>query len=327
MSETITDISKSKVEDSYLTKALRGELGLHRYSKDQVIFVGKLIIPVQVRCYNEYVSLRLNKKEHQLLEDPWVPMLNGELKSVTKEEVMKPGLEAIAELYEKYEKIAPGSFYSFLNKPFRDEITYEEVDHNGSPMQWLAMKRFEGFVTKYLWNFPYAGIRYSPLGTTRIHCLPDREIAVPWNLDSSRSWLNLDPIATFWTKSQELNDTQLEHVITANYNAWKKLHPQVASGSIWADVKGMQAWSPPITLSEVNYCRNKKYLSWQDLHTDEVSQINLALEFGILKNQSTCEAIGLIPQTDKVAGPAELYDFVRRFLRFEEKGTPVPKTC
>jgi hypothetical protein len=314
--DTITDISTHTVSPQYLREAALGRKGLHRYSVDQVLtFFSEVALPTHVMRYNEYAAAVRDPNVHA--EHPWVSMLDPDYKNVSTADIRTQAMESITALVEGYQRLSPGELYTHTSRPFKDTVTFDEVQREGSPMQWIGMKQHEGFVARSLWNFPYGGLDYDPNGNSQMRRLPDREIALHWGLEGG-ALLYMSPAATYWSESQHLDASGLHTLLTENARMWKRLVPQVVRGSVAADIEAIRA---DTSLAEMSESHDMQFSSWSAVEALFLEdRVESKLRFQLMSTRAVCRDIGFVPFVDKITGVDELHDFVIAFLRREYLG-------
>lgn len=248
-------------------------------------------------------------------------------------------------LFDMYESIPAGSFYTAISREFHDGITLSELEREGSPCQRISRKRFDGFTTGIPYNDVYA-----------FDCFPDRNISIDWSLLNSCPSIS----AKLWTSIHRefsvLNEEGVRASIGENYRDWQRLSPRIHAQAVIDDAKYLKE-SGDFTLEELSDAENRPYESWEDvlkgamenggiahptfenlkllmgregtevpmadiLEYANLGSIELPKSFKIEGCRGSESDPGFIPETTLVSSPREFSDFVVRFLSFEEKGTP-----
>ncbi|MEK6893033.1 MAG: hypothetical protein AABX07_02425 [Nanoarchaeota archaeon] len=282
----VTDLSNLSLADNDLLKTQGKEDGsLYRFNRGQVQRLVTLFCEQNARRYQTYTPQVIQ----QIVSDALV-------------------------LHDAYASIPQGRYFATISQPFKEDVTYEEVEMKGSPMEWISKKRFDGFVL--------GDLTFKHKGKKVLRFLPDREVAIPWELNRARV-LHPIPCSSFYQDTFQIgSEGDLIAHLCSNYNTIDRLSLKIAPEEAKAEVKSLRD-EYHFTLEELSDARGTNFNTWDDVINWNLAQIpQNAPTFEVLRNRAYCEALGMVPITGAVNSIDELVGFVSRFLSFEEYGDP-----
>ena len=303
----VIDVSGGGTSPDFLRSLASRSEGLKLYGKDQVIaIVRDYHVPHQVDQHNNFIRGHISGVNfYNLL---------GESET-TPEDVMDAALTAAGELYDSYASLPPGSLYTHLNKPFSDTDTHEDVRKDGSPHQWIAGKRFDGFVTNCV------AFSFNPAGKSRFALLPDRDVGISWNLLNGGGGIYPGASSYFGEVDNVMDEQALRSNIAENYAQMQHQYRRMAPGRIRADIASLRDdWD--FTVEDLEYRRGQEFGSWDGLFEHDMSAIRTPTRIPLILSKSVFQDIGIIPETREVNSAEELADFALRYVRYQEPGKP-----
>ncbi|MBW2994768.1 hypothetical protein KY312_00300 [Candidatus Woesearchaeota archaeon] len=311
---TIVDLSNADCCDRFLKeheakqdKKVRFEdwHPYFKYSKDQVLRICELYyLPQQVDEHNAVVAGN---------DEIDCPLLHKDKRPVTLEEIKPAAFEEISQLYDDYTNLPRGDFYYFTHLFNEEVFTWDYIKNRDHPYSIISGKRFDGFVTRCL------KFEYRPFGFT-CFSFDDRYAGLRWPLKSRCPYRDSNPRietslnSTFSRLSNGFaDDKKLKKLICHNYWSMKKLYYK---------------FTPDRWKEYIEEIKNKgeKIPEWAECETwDEYLQQKIDKDkpystYNVSFNKKIMEKLGFVPSTQTVSTPADIYEFIKRWVRFEEDG-------